>query len=205
MLKGFNPRTCRLLGWSTLFMVICGIVLCIIVGMIDVPSSSPLADPLYVIRELNDPTIPWDAELPPGTVTPVNMLNNGEPIITIGLILPLIIYGAILILALKFEEWSRSLSMVTMCELFAGVGIIRDLTNIVFTYDYLRPGAQSLIDDSHHLRVVVAYIQLGCEQFGVMKAESITVAIFIVLFYLSYAIAGIAEYRYWKHEKELTS
>ena len=67
----FNPRTCRIFGWSTLFMAIVGVTLYVIAGMIDVPPESPLADPNYVLRELNDVTIPWDAELPPGTVAPI--------------------------------------------------------------------------------------------------------------------------------------
>lgn len=78
----FNPRTCRIFGWSTLFTAIVGVALYVIAGMIDVPPESPLANPNYVLRELNDVTIPWDAELPPGTVAPINLLNNGNPVIT---------------------------------------------------------------------------------------------------------------------------
>lgn len=205
MEKGFNPRNCRLLGWSTLFMAIFGVVLYWIVGVIDVPSASPLADPNFVIRELNDPTIPWDTELPPGTVTPINMLNNGQPIITPPLALGILAFVVCMIFSLKFKDWATALSASTLCEFNLARFIIQTLADIIFEYHSLRAGAQPLIEDSHRLRVIVAYLQLGCERFDILETWRLALMIFSIVMIISYALAGILEYRHQKREKELTS
>lgn len=48
------------------------------IGVAEVPPESPLADPNYVIRPLNDATVSNSHTLPPSADYPINQLNNGE-------------------------------------------------------------------------------------------------------------------------------
>ena len=205
--NGFYTLSCRLFGWSTLVLVACGVILYAIICTIDVPSTSPLVDPHFVIRELNDPTIPLDAELPAGTVTPINMLNNGQPIIDPVLVVGIALCIGLIVFGLRDlkDNWLAATFGVASGEVFLAKFVIQGFTDVFFTHSYLRAGAQSLIDDNHRLRVVIAYLQLWCERFDTKKAWVIPLSIFTGILAISYILAGIIEYRHWLSEKELTS
>ena len=202
----FNPRTCRIFGWSTLFTAIVGVALYVIAGMIDVPPESPLANPNYVLRELNDVTIPWDAELPPGTVAPINLLNNGNPVITPWLVALLAFYILAMLFSLAAKKsLVQSVAYLMISQLFLVSQIIDTLVGIPFAYNSLRSGAQPLIDGSHRLRVAFAYIQLWCEKYNVIGANMMVKRLFSIVMLTSYALACVIEFLRWKREKAATS
>lgn len=99
----------------------------------------------------------------------------------------------------------QSVAYLMISQLFLVSQIIDTLVGIPFAYDSLRSGAQPLIDGSHRLRVVFAYIQLWCEKYDIIKANVLVTRLFAVVMLACYALAGAIDFLRWKREKAATS
>lgn len=197
----FNPCTCRVVGWSALFISIVCVGLYIVTGTIAVPPESPLANPNFVIRELNDPTIRFGTELPPGTVTPINLLNNGEPIVTPSLIIVIVACVVCVVIFLLEDNAFAGVAGLLLLQLNVTTIAIEAAADILFVYNSLRAGAQPLIDGSHRLRVIVAYAQLWCERYDLFEVHKAPSTLSLIVIGVSYALAIAIEYRRWKREE----
>ena len=199
--RGTNPRVRRFFCWSTFFIAVVISTIYGVTGSIDVPEESPLSDPNYVLRQLNDATIPWGTELPPGTITPVNMLNNGEPVMTLDLVLQLVLYVLVILGSLYNKDTASGILALTFTELNAMKLVAETLVNIPFECTHLRSMAQPLIDGSHRLRVIFAYIQLECERRDLHMASAAVDAWCVSIVLGSFLLAGVIEYARWREDK----
>lgn len=167
-------------------------------GVIDVPPESPLADLDYTIQPLADVSLPRDAIIPPGTVTPVNQLYGGKNW------LPIIIIWATLLIVTSIITARRngdsvfvSLGGWTCTALLALKNVAETLAKVPFYYSHLRSSAQTLINGSHRWRVILAYIELWCVKYDTY-AYAVATSVLLIVFLVGVTLASLAAYAYWK-------
>ena len=66
---------------------------------------------------------------------------------------------------------ARMLSLSVFLVQFVIIGGAEQLTSVFFKSSYLRGGVQPLIENSHHLRVIFAYLKLWCDNSGLRPAR----------------------------------
>lgn len=197
-MKKVDKKSCLFI--LVFFLVFGGIVaeLYLTAGLVDIPSASPLADPDYVIRTLPDVSLPYDAVIPPDTVTPFNQLYGGK-----NWVLEIVIWTAVIIvtsiIAIHRDEDSVFVRLGgwTSVMLLALGDIAKILAKIPFYYSHLRSSAQSIIDYNHRWRVILAYIGLWSTEKDTY-AYAVVGLVFLIVFSISLAFASLATYIYWK-------
>lgn len=76
---------------------------------------------------------------------------------------------------------ARMLSLGVFLVQFVIIGGTEQLTSVFFKSSYLRGGVQPLIENSHHLRVVFAYLKLWYDNSGLRPASFVIYFFFAVL------------------------
>ncbi len=172
------------------------------IGVAEVPPESPLADPNYVIRPLNDATVSNSHTLPPSADYPINQLNNGEEWLS-----TLLLYVAwnLLELAIVLTVKDKMLTMILSIHIAGAVmkEYPKILASIPFAYSHLRAGAQPLIDNSHRWRVIFAHITLWCENHCGRYAYHYVGQVFSIVMIVSFALAFMIEYFGWTCRERL--
>lgn len=208
-MKKLNLRLCRIASSSTLITVLLTLALYAIAGVVDIPSDSPLANPNYIIRPLNDVSAPYDAVITEEEMAtmPVNQLYNGEDWLT-----PIIFYGLayviVTILLIRFIPSSDIFGGVVLwasSTLFTFRELSRIIAEIPFHYSHLRSGAQILIDSNYHLRVIFAYVELWCRNRHRVYATNIANWVSLGIFLVSGVTAGIIDLLIWWRKKKKAS
>lgn len=201
-MSSFPKRKRRIFGIMLVCIGLISFVLYVAIGKADVPPESPLADPNYVIRPLNDASVPNSYKLPPSADYPVNQLNNGEEWLP-----TLLFYMAWDLLGLAIVLTVKDKMLTMMMSLYVVQSVVKDypkiLASIPFAYSHLRAGAQPLIDNSHRWRVIFAHIMLWCENHHGRYAYHYVGWVFGIVMLVSFVLAFTIEYFGWTRREKL--
>ncbi len=198
MRKHFNAR----IGWTLgiflfLTLAVVGIGY-LVIGEMRIPEESPLANPEYEIPLLNDIEVEGSATQPPQAWYPVNQLYNGKNYrAALGIsIIAVIIVGIFSCHTSGVSITQGRLYLACSVVIYASSAIIIG-AKIFFAYGHLRAAAQPYIDESHHFRVIAAYILLGCEKFD-CQAKTIVGLASLAILGCILALSCLAEHFIWK-------
>lgn len=91
---------------------------------------------------------------------------------------------------------ARMLSLSVFLVQFVIIGGAEQLTSVFFKSSYLRGGVQPLIENSHHLRVIFAYLKLWCDNSG-LRLASFVIYFFFAVLLVSIAFAVLIDHFGW--------
>lgn len=165
----------------------------------EVPAESSLAGD-FQLRQLDDVN---------GHPEILNSLNGGESYWgNVGMIaLGVLFYGTACMMVVIGEDRSVALGLA----LYAGGAAMllklagRGLGTIVFKLDCIRSGAQVLLEQHYGLRVIVARIEVWCQQSGCHDVSTIICRKAIWIFVLSSVVAFVFESMVRKKQEEMLS